>query len=120
VALLEHRLLRPGQLEAEVELHARVWRAIWLLDEQQRLNKLGGYFTPSLYDPSKGSFLDPGTYQRVNGECYVATDCAPGGILDNRGPFALPRVNAAWDIDGKGNNVVRGGYGLFYNRTWQR
>jgi hypothetical protein len=81
------------------------------------LNKLGGYFTPSLYDPSKGSFLDPGTYQRVNGECYVATDCAPGGILDNRGPFALPRVNAAWDIDGKGNNVVRGGYGLFYNRN---
>ena len=81
------------------------------------LSKLGGYFTPSLYDPTKGSFLDPGTFQKVNGECYVATGCAPGGILDNRGPFALPRVNVAWDIDGKGNNVVRGGYGLFYNRN---
>ena len=32
-------------------------------------------------------------------------------------PFALPRVNAAWDIDGEGNNVLRGGYGMFYNRT---
>ena len=35
------------------------------------LNGLGGYFTPTLYDPTKGSFLDPGTYQRLNGVCYV-------------------------------------------------
>ncbi len=81
------------------------------------LNGLGGYFTPELYDPTKGSFLDPGTYQRVNGVCYVYTGCAPDGQLDNRSPFALPRVNVAWDIDGEGNNVVRGGYGIFYNRN---
>ncbi len=35
----------------------------------------------------------------------------------NRDPFALPRVNVAWDIDGEGNNVLRGGYGIFYNRN---
>ena len=29
----------------------------------------------------------------------------------------MPRVNAAWDLDGQGNNVIRGGYGLFYNRN---
>ena len=81
------------------------------------LGGLGGYFTPDLYDPTKGSFLDPGTYQRVNGICYVETGCAPEGILENRDPFALPRVNAAWDIDGEGNNVLRGGYGIFYNRN---
>jgi hypothetical protein len=83
----------------------------------RELNGLGGYFTPSLYDPTKGSFLDPGTYQRVNGVCYVYTDCAGAGVLDNRSPFALPRVNVAWDIDGQGNNVLRGGYGLFFNRN---
>ena len=81
------------------------------------LNGLGGYFTPSLYDPTRGSFLDPGTFQRVNGVCYVEDGCAPPGILENRSPFALPRVNVAWNIDGEGNNVVRGGYGIFYNRN---
>jgi hypothetical protein len=81
------------------------------------LNGLGGYFTPELYNPNAGAFLDSGTYERVNGVCYVYNGCAPDGILGNRGPFALPRVNMAWDIDGEGNNVLRGGYGLFYNRN---
>ena len=83
----------------------------------REINGLGGYFDPKIYDATKGSFLDPGTFQRVNGVCYVSTGCAKPGILPNRSPFALPRVNVAWDIDGEGNNVVRGGYGLFYNRT---
>jgi hypothetical protein len=81
------------------------------------LNGLGGYFTPTLYNPNAGSFLDPGTYQRLNGVCYVYTGCAPDGIVEDRGPFALPRVNVAWDIDGEGNNVLRGGYGMFFNRN---
>jgi hypothetical protein len=83
----------------------------------QELNGLGGYFDPALYNKNAGTFLDPGTFQKVNGVCYVASGCAPGGIVPNRGPFALPRINAAWDIDGKGNNVLRGGYGMFYNRN---
>ena len=83
----------------------------------QELNGLGGYFDPALYKASSGTFLDPGTYKLVNGVCYVYTGCASAGIVDNRGPFALPRVNFAWDIDGKSNNVVRGGYGIFYNRN---
>ena len=77
----------------------------------------GGYFDPNLYDPTKGAFTDPGTWLQVNGECYVATGCAPAGILDNRSPFALPRVNVAWNIDGEANNVLSGGYGIFYNRN---
>jgi hypothetical protein len=86
-------------------------------NNEETLFGLGGYFDPELYDPNAGSFLDPGTFQRLNGVCYVYTGCAPKGILENRSPFALPRVNAAWDIDGEGSNVLRGGYGLFYNRN---
>jgi hypothetical protein len=47
----------------------------------------------------------------------VSSGCAPSGILDNRSPFAMPRVNLAWDLDGEGKNVLRGGFGLFYNRN---
>lgn len=81
------------------------------------LNGLGGWFDPSMYDPTKSQFLDPGTFRELNGVCYVSSGCAPAGILDNRSPFVMPRANIAWDIDGQGNNVLRGGYGMFFNRN---
>jgi hypothetical protein len=77
----------------------------------------GAFLDPSLYDPSKGPWLDPGQNTRLNGYCYASSGCAPDSIMPTRDPFAMPRVNAAWDIDGQGNNVLRGGYGLFYNRN---
>jgi hypothetical protein len=83
----------------------------------RELSGLGGYFDPALYDTTKGTFIDPGTFQRLNGVCYVETGCAPDGILGNRDPFALPRISAAWDIDGEGNHVLRGGYGMYFNRN---
>jgi hypothetical protein len=103
------------KLRSNLTLEYGVRMGYWTNNEE--LNGLGGYFTPDLYDPTKGSFLDPGTFQRVNGVCYVEDGCAPPGILENRSPFALPRVNVAWDVDGEGNNVLRGGYGIFYNRN---
>ena len=78
----------------------------------------GAFLDPALYDPAVTvPWLDPGTYSRLNGYCYTATGCAPDSIMPTRDPFVMPRVNAAWDIDGQGNNVVRGGYGLFFNRN---
>jgi len=87
----------------------------WTNNEE--LNGLGAYFDKNAFDPNQGEFLDPGTFEVLNGYCYISSGCAPAGILENRGPFAMPRVNVAWDIDGQGNNVLRGGYGLFFNRN---
>jgi hypothetical protein len=103
------------KLRSNLTLEYGVRFGYWT-NNAEYLFKLGGYFDPALYDSTKGSFLDP-EFQRVNGVCYVETGCAPDGILENRSPFALPRVNVAWDIDGESRNVVRGGYGLFYNRN---
>lgn len=80
-------------------------------------NDLGGYFDPSIYNRNAGTFLDPGTFQRLNGWRYASTGDAPPGAVDNRSPFAMPRLNVAWDVDGQGNNVLRGGFGMFYNRN---
>lgn len=80
------------------------------------VNGAGAIFNPDAYDPSVGTFLDPGTYQRLNGYEYARTGDVPKSLVDNRSPFWMPRVNLAWNIDGDGNNVVRGGYGMFVNR----
>jgi hypothetical protein len=85
-------------------------------NNEELTGPLGGYFDPALYNANAGTFLDPGTFQKLNGFCMAETGCAPAGVLSNRPAFALPRVNVAWDIDGEGNNVVRGGYGMFFSR----
>jgi hypothetical protein len=77
----------------------------------------GGWFDPARYDPDQPAFLDPGTNRVLNGLCSVADGCAASGLLPNRSPFAMPRLNAAWSIDRESANVIRGGYGLFFNRA---
>ena len=83
----------------------------------RELNSLGGYFDPGFYDRSKATFLDPGTYQQLNGWRYASRSQAGKGGVDNRSPFAMPRINVAWDITGNSNHVARGGFGIFYNRN---
>ncbi len=53
------------------------------------VNGLGAIFDPSTYNPNAGTFLDPGTYQRLNGYRYAATGDVPqephrqpGAVLD--------------------------------------
>lgn len=80
-------------------------------------NGLGGYFDPASYNPTAGTFLDPGTFRQLNGWRYAAEGQAPLGGTDNRSPFVMPRLNFAWDVTSDSNNVVRGGFGIFYNRN---
>jgi hypothetical protein len=102
--------LKPN-FTLEIGVRAGYWT------NNQELNGLGAYFDPDRFDPNQGQWLDPGTFRVLNGYCYTATGCTDANVLPNRSPFAMPRANIAWDIDGQGNNVLRGGYGLFYNRN---
>jgi hypothetical protein len=103
------------KLRSNLTLEVGVRGGYWT-NNRELSGRLGGYFEPADYNPNAGQFLDPGTFQRLNGVRYISQGQAPSGVFDNRSPFAMPRVNLAWNIDGESNNVLRGGYGLFYNR----
>ena len=98
-----------SNLTLDVGVRAGYWT------NNAELNGLGTWFDPTTYDPTRGAFLDP-EQTRLNGVRYAALGQAPLGLLPNRPPFALPRVNMAWDINGDGTSVLRGGYGMFVNR----
>ncbi len=102
------------KLKPNFTLEYGVRAGYWPNNEE--LNGLGGWFDPTTYDRTRPQFLGS-DFRRLNGVRYIEDGDAPSGILPNRSPFAMPRINAAWDLDGQGNNVLRGGYGIFFNRN---
>lgn len=79
-------------------------------------NGNGILFDPKSYDPSQGLFINDDE-NKPNGILRSRTGQIPLGVLPNVPPQIMPRLNFAWDIGGKGDWVVRGGAGLFYNRV---
>jgi hypothetical protein len=53
----------------------------------------------------------------LNGIGIAGRDGIPGGMVDNTWKTFAPRVGFAYDLTGKGNTVLRGGFGMFYERT---
>jgi hypothetical protein len=81
----------------------------------EELNGLGMLFDPSLYDRTQGTFID-GDPDRPNGVRLARRGEIPLGMTPSPGVAFMPRLNVAWDVRRRGDLVVRGGVGLFYNR----
>ena len=59
----------------------------------------------------------PGTGNIQNGMMVLGKNGVDRGVTQNPGPLPMPRIGFAYDLTGRHTLVLRGGAGIFYNRT---
>lgn len=98
-------------------------RVSWLQPQYDENLQLAS-FNPALYDLKKAPQLKlqngnvvlvPGTGDANNG-FGLASAGYPRGGYDGRGAQYGPRFGFAYDITGSGSTILRGGFGVFYDR----
>jgi Carboxypeptidase regulatory-like domain len=91
-----------------------------------RIEHLGGWtdrhnngmatFSPSLYSTQCGGFLRNCNSASAPGITWHSQDAAiANGVNSPQSVYFTPRIGASWDIFGKRNTVLRGGWGMYRN-----
>jgi hypothetical protein len=98
-------------------------------------NRMGNFY-PSLYNPADAAILLPngtispnspglgtspnpilaGVPLYLNGIGIPGKDGVPKGLVNNHWASFGPRIGFAYDVTGSGKTVVRGGFGVMYER----
>jgi outer membrane receptor protein involved in Fe transport len=96
-----------------------------LFDNPIEVNDFLTAFRPDFYDPARAVRIDPvtgnviaGSGDRFNGLIFAGGNSPYGNrVQSNQRNTLGPRVGAAYNLFGDGRTVLRGGFGVYYDRT---
>jgi hypothetical protein len=99
-------------------------RFAWIPPQYDASNQVA-LFDPSAYNPANAVTIDPGSGQIIvanggdplNGMRYTKNNEIPDGGWNSRGIMLEPRFGFAYDLLGRHNTILRGGFGMMHDRT---